>query len=113
VSVADGGNLWFTDMGSNKIGRLVPGFGIQDFSITTSNSSPFAITATAPAGVAVLWFTEGAGGANNIGRIGVGGSITEFAIPTPNSTPQGITVGPDGNLWFTENAGNKIGKSSF
>jgi virginiamycin B lyase len=36
--------------------------------------------------------------------------ITEFAIPTQNSEPYGITSGPDGNLWFTEANGNKIGR---
>jgi streptogramin lyase len=39
-----------------------------------------------------------------------GGSFTEFAIPTAISWPYGITSGPDGNLWFTENSGNKIGR---
>ena len=29
---------------------------------------------------------------------------------TANSAPLGITQGPDGNLWFTENAGNRIGR---
>ena len=33
-------------------------------------------------------------------------AITGFAV-TPGSGPSGITVGPDGNLWFTEN--NAIG----
>jgi streptogramin lyase len=37
------------------------------------------------------------------------GTVTEFAT-TVNSGPAGITAGPDGNLWFTENAGNKLGK---
>ncbi len=36
------------------------------------------------------------------------GDITEFPIPTPDSQPVGIKVGPDGNLWFTEQGGNKI-----
>jgi uncharacterized repeat protein (TIGR01451 family) len=35
--------------------------------------------------------------------------ITEFAVPTANSNPFAITVGPDGNLWFTENAVAQIG----
>jgi len=35
--------------------------------------------------------------------------VTEFAIPTTKSNPNGITTGPDGNLWFTENSGNKVG----
>src|SRR5207245_11434516 len=29
---------------------------------------------------------------------------------TPLSGPDSITVGPDGNLWFTEDSGNKIGR---
>lgn len=37
-------------------------------------------------------------------------SITEHPIPTGGSEPTGITAGPDGNLWFTEQAGNNIGK---
>ena len=36
-------------------------------------------------------------------------TITEFTIPTAGSAPEGIVVGPDGNLWFTESSGNKIG----
>src|SRR5450432_1506095 len=36
--------------------------------------------------------------------------IMEYPIPTANSNPQGIATGPDGNLWFTEYTGNKIGK---
>ena len=34
----------------------------------------------------------------------------EFPIPTASSRPTGITAGPDGNLWFTEFNGNKIGR---
>jgi streptogramin lyase len=38
------------------------------------------------------------------------GGIAEFPIPTLNSGPNGITAGPDGNIWFTEQSGNKIGR---
>lgn len=37
-------------------------------------------------------------------------SFTEYLIPTPLSGPESITVGPDGNLWFTENNSNQIGR---
>lgn len=40
------------------------------------------------------------------------GDITEFPIPTDLSYPLGITAGPEGNLWFTENGGNKIGRTT-
>jgi virginiamycin B lyase len=37
-------------------------------------------------------------------------TITEFPVPTANSRPYTIVPGPDGNLWFTESNGNKIGR---
>ncbi len=36
--------------------------------------------------------------------------ITEFPIPTADSEPEGIAAGPDGNLWFTEQFANQIGR---
>jgi RHS repeat-associated protein len=37
--------------------------------------------------------------------------LLEYTVPTSSSSPFRITPGPgDGNLWFTEQAGNKIGK---
>lgn len=38
------------------------------------------------------------------------GAITVFTIPTSSSAPDGIALGPDGAMWFTESAGNKIGR---
>jgi streptogramin lyase len=35
---------------------------------------------------------------------------TKYTIPTSGSAPTGITAGSDGNLWFTESAGGKIGR---
>jgi virginiamycin B lyase len=37
-------------------------------------------------------------------------TITEFSIPTLGSGPAAITVGPEGNLWFLEIDGNKLGR---
>jgi hypothetical protein len=50
------------------------------------------------------------GGLAAAGGMASGQSITEFPIPTPLAAPEGITAGPDGNLWFTEQAANKIGR---
>jgi streptogramin lyase len=36
--------------------------------------------------------------------------VGEFTVPTPNSSPVGITAGPDGDVWFVEQAGNKVGR---
>ena len=37
--------------------------------------------------------------------------VTEFSAGiTAGAAPYGITAGPDGNLWFTEEGGNRIGR---
>lgn len=37
--------------------------------------------------------------------------VTEFSAGiTPGSDPRGITAGPDGNLWFTEPSGDRVGR---
>src|SRR5262249_7174077 len=42
-----------------------------------------------------------------IGRVTTGGTFTEY--PT-HSYPSGLAVGPDHNLWFTEDFANKVAK---
>src|SRR5258708_35187559 len=37
-------------------------------------------------------------------------SIKEYPVPTAKSAPERITTGPDGNMWFTEGNGSKIGR---
>ena len=39
--------------------------------------------------------------------------ITTIPIPTLACEPEGIVAGPDGNLWFAEQAGNKIGRMTL
>jgi virginiamycin B lyase len=34
-------------------------------------------------------------------------------VPTPDSEPGNIVGGPDGALWFTEHAGNRIGRMTL
>ena len=41
---------------------------------------------------------------------GASGVVTEFGIPTFFSQPAGITLGPDGNLWFSELNGGRIAR---
>jgi virginiamycin B lyase len=105
--VGPDGNIWFTEIGGNKIGRISPAGVITEFSNgLAAGSIPGGITA-GPDGA--LWFTEIAG--NNIGRITTSGVITnQFSIPTPNAAVHEITTGPDGNLWFAEAATDKIAR---
>src|ERR1043165_1475248 len=43
-------------------------------------------------------------------QVAAGTALKSFRIPTANSQPEGITLGPDGNMWFTETSANKIGR---
>ena len=36
--------------------------------------------------------------------------LEEYVVPTTNSEPNGIDVAPNGDVWFTELAGNQLGK---
>ena len=105
IAAGPDGNLWFTEAGGNKIGRITPTGSITEYPVPTANSYPYGIAA-GPDGN--LWFTEWFG--NKIGRITPVGSITEYPVPTGDSRPLGMAAGPDGNLWFTEYWGNKIGR---
>jgi len=111
ITAGPDGNLWFTELDGNKIGRITTGGSITEFPLPSTCGSS---AGCGPAGITAgpdgnLWFTEFDGG--NIARITPSGSFTgAFHIPTRTSRPYGITAGPDGNLWFTEQIANKIGR---
>jgi virginiamycin B lyase len=106
ITVGADGNLWFTEEGSGKLGRITTAGVITEFPIPTANSDPRGITAGWDGN---LWFTENLG--NKIGRMVPGPDvITEFPTLSSNNGPAFITAGADGNLWFTNSNGNKIGK---
>ena len=45
------------------------------------------------------------------GAVGKKGQVTEFSAGiTPSAQPEAITAGPDGNLWFIEERGERIGR---
>jgi virginiamycin B lyase len=97
------GNLWFTENGTNKIGRLSPNsFSVTgEFPTLTPNSAPTGITVGQDG---ALWFTEPGNGTSidKIGRITTGGTVTEYTSPVTGLGLRGIAVAPDGSLWFCE-----------
>lgn len=103
VSAGPDGNLWFTNYGNAKIGKITTSGAITEYSLPYE-SQPEQITA-GPDGN--LWFTDG--GTAKIGRITTSGTITEYALPS-GSRPGGITTGPEDNVWFVDIGSNKIGK---
>jgi len=102
MALGPDGNVWFTEVGGNQIGRITPSEAITEFA---ASGSPGGITA-GPDGA--LWYTEISG--NKIGRIMPSGATAEFAIPTANAFSHEITTGPDGALWFAEAGVDQIGR---
>jgi streptogramin lyase len=102
ITAGPDGNVWFTELIGNRIGRITPSGEITEFPVPTANSEPIAIT-NGPDGN--LWFAEQDG--EKIGRINpTSHEITEFPIPSGGGEPSAITEGPDGNLWFAEENGD-------
>jgi virginiamycin B lyase len=61
---AGDGELWFTDSGGNRIGRISTQGAVSELLVPTPSSNPVGIAAT-PSGS--VFFTEQAG--NKIGRV--------------------------------------------
>jgi streptogramin lyase len=105
ITAGPDGNVWFTETGTDKIGRITPDGHITEFPLSPA-SGPIGI-ALGPDGN--LWFAEAY--ANKIGVMTPAGIvIAEYSIPTPNAEDRYIAKGSDGNIWFTETLGNKIGR---
>ena len=101
--------LWFTQQGSNKIGRISTSGAISETLISSIATAPSGIV-NGPSGTG-MWFAESAAAGNKIGQISpLGDILSETAVTTAASGPEEITLGPDGNLWFTEYVAGKIGR---
>jgi streptogramin lyase len=95
------GDLWFTQPGSSAaLDRMTLPGGISAY---MAGASPVAV-ALGPDGK--LWFTESGPGAK-IGTIEpFSGLVYEYSPPV-SGTLTGITGGPEGDLWFDEEAGTE------
>lgn len=119
ITAGPDGALWFSEIGTNSIGRLTIDGTLTEFPfqpyIGEAMQDVNGITA-GPDGA--LWFTESTN--NRIGRVTTDGTFRQFLIRHPdqdpddpyirNAQPMGITTGPDGAIWFGETSGNRIGR---
>lgn len=73
---------------------------------------PFSIVVETDGPPASVWFTLP--DVNAIGHLVVTSTVeyqfTTLAVPTANSEPYDLVYDGDDTIWFTENAGNKIGR---
>jgi virginiamycin B lyase len=133
ITAGPDGALWFAESGANKVGRITTAGAVTelnlplpDFNFGFNPSGSSVGIAAGPDGA--LWYTgyarvlyivqsspprlavsvEGV-----VGRITTAGAVIIHTFPaTFNSSPAGIAAGPDGDMWFTEFDGNKIGRTT-
>lgn len=99
------GNVWFTDLSNNEVGKITPQGVVTAYAIPTPNRGNVGgRLVTGPDGN--VWFTH----ANAVDRVTPAGVITEFSPPTANSAPSGIAAGSDGNIWFNEYNGDQLAR---
>jgi streptogramin lyase len=104
------GNLWLLESDAENIAKVTPSGAITEYPI--DGVSFFGIV-TGPDGN--LWFPyiyNNGCACSAIGRMTTSGAINVFPTTTASSSPVDVAVGSDGNIWFTENAANQIGKMS-
>lgn len=106
ITEGSDGNVWFTDAGLNKIGKLDHGV-VSYFTIPTPASLPERITLGSDH---ALWFTEH--DANAIGRITTDGTVTEYPVPQASAGVIGIAgCSCQGKVYFTET--HAVGRITF
>jgi len=108
------GAMWFTEMGG--IGKITSDGSITEYPLPTGTPRDISV---GPDGN--IWFTvssdpllSGANGPGNmIGRLGIADSVVmEYPTGIDGADPYGVTAGSDGNVWFTDRAGNNVGHMS-
>jgi streptogramin lyase len=103
--VVNGGAVWFTMFGSNKIGKLTIANGrVDSYNIPTNDTQPTGITA----GGGAIWFVERKG--DKLGRVNpANGAIQEFYDWLDDTAVNGVNmrgaeledvVYLNGDVWF-------------
>ena len=108
IAAGPDGNLWFTEFNGSRIGRITPTrrrHRVQQRH--HGGSGPCTESPPVPTATCGSRKTS----AIAIGRITPAGVVTEFSAGiSAGAALVGITAGPDGNLWFTEFFGDRIGR---
>ena len=110
ITAGPDGALWFTE-NSSQIGRITLQGKITEFAVPPYQDEYGRIDSEHPWGITTgpdghIWFSV----ENDIGRITPQGAITENPMPAPTGPGIELTTGPNHALWFTQPAGNWIGR---
>jgi virginiamycin B lyase len=112
------GNLWFTDAPpyGDTLGRLTPAGAVQEYNyyppLTPAGpSGSFGEDIVAADGQ--LWFSaqeHGASAATEIAHSTTSGMLVGAVMPPGSPTIVALTLGPDGDIWFTQDNPAGVGR---
>lgn len=116
ITVADNGDVWFTEADSGNPGYRIAranaagnSGSYQEYSLPcrpTGSPCSGSYTDTGPVSVAAakdgtIWYTNQF--KNTVGQLDLGtAKINEYPLPTPGGQPRQIRRAPDGTLWIAE-----------
>jgi len=97
--------VWFTEAGADRIGRLTytdtNDYVFREYTLS-AGSRPLSLVS----GGGFIWFTES--GRDQIGRLDPNtGEVDEFNT-TAGSYPAGLDYASDGSIWFTQRMADRI-----
>ena len=104
IVVRDGA-LWFSEAAGNQVGRITVDGMVTEFPIPGHDRQPRAMVTASRRQHLVRRNRRQCARPPGPRR-----HVCRIRFPTPNASLRGVTVGPDGNLWCTENFANKIGR---
>mgnify|MGYP001128179723 CR=1 FL=1 len=107
VAGRDQFDVWFTQSGIDRIGRLTytdtQDYAFREYTLTVG-SQPLNLEL----GKEFVWFT--AAGGDYIGRLDpTTGQVDEFDVAA-GSYPADLDIAPDGSIWFTEMATDRLAR---
>ena len=108
---ASDGNLWFTESGNNvnKIAKSTTTGTITEFSTLFAPPPQDTPMGLVDRGDGNIWYA--ANGSSRVGFISYNGSQAgETSVPTASAGPFDIATAPDGNLYYTEQNVDKLGR---
>lgn len=102
LAIDNHGNIWFTELNANDLGKLNPVTGtLQQYPLTTTKNAP----AFDPYGITIdpvgnIWFTEAS--ANHLGRLDPAtGAVRYYPVTATNTALMEIASDPRGTIWAT------------
>jgi streptogramin lyase len=100
------GNLWFTELGGNRIGRMTPTGTVTEFSVVTG----FGVRGIVGASDGNLWFVTDDGTISRITPAGAQAGFDAGDTMFGAADPYMVAEGSDGNMWFTNWDYSRISK---